>query len=90
MSKAKKASLSAALHDKTKTAEPVAVQPAKSPKPPKGQGDDLVQFNMRLPRDAKTQLDYLKLELGAPSIHAMMLEALDDFFQKHKKKRIAQ
>jgi len=36
----------------------------------------------------KTQLEFLRLEIGAKSVQSLMIEAINDLFEKHGKKRI--
>ncbi|MDI2113800.1 ribbon-helix-helix domain-containing protein [Commensalibacter nepenthis] len=50
---------------------------------------DLVQLNFRIDQAAKTQLEFLRLETGAKSIQSLMIEAINDLFEKHGKNRIA-
>lgn len=50
---------------------------------------DLVQLNFRIDQAAKTQLEFLRLEIGAKSIQGLMTEAINDLFEKYKKNRIA-
>lgn len=50
---------------------------------------DLVQLNFRIDQAAKTQLEFLRLEIGAKSVQSVMIEAINDLFEKHGKKRIA-
>lgn len=50
---------------------------------------DLVQLNFRIDQAAKTQLEFLRLEIGAKSVQSLMIEAINDLFEKHGKKRIA-
>lgn len=50
---------------------------------------DLIQFNFRIDPAAKTQLEFLRLEIGAKSIQGLMTEAINDLFEKYGKNRIA-
>lgn len=50
---------------------------------------DLVQLNFRIDQAAKTQLEFLRLETGAKSIQSLMIEAINDLFEKYGKNRIA-
>lgn len=50
---------------------------------------DLIQFNFRIDQAAKTQLEFLRLEIGAKSIQGLMTEAINDLFEKYGKNRIA-
>lgn len=50
---------------------------------------DLVQLNFRIDQAAKTQLEFLRLEIGAKSVQSLMIEAINDLFEKHGKNRIA-
>jgi len=52
-------------------------------------GNDLVQLNFRIDQAAKTQLEFLRLEIGSKSIQSLMIEAINDLFEKHGKNRIA-
>jgi len=51
--------------------------------------NDLVQLNFRIDQVAKTQLEFLRLEIGAKSIQGLMIEAINDLFEKYGKNRIA-
>jgi len=50
---------------------------------------DLVQLNFRIDQAAKIQLEFLRLEIGAKSVQSLMIEAINDLFEKHGKNRIA-
>lgn len=52
-------------------------------------GNDLVQLNFRIDQAAKTQLEFLRLEIGSKSIQSLMIKAINDLFEKHGKNRIA-
>lgn len=80
MTKAKKNNLAAALLNDTKQ-----VKPAVKATPEGG----TVQMLFRVDPAAKKQLEFLRLELGEKSLQGMLQEALNDYFQKHGKDRIA-
>ena len=46
-------------------------------------------FGFRLDPAAKRQLEFLRLEIGAKNLQALMTEAVNDLFEKYKKDRIA-
>lgn len=50
---------------------------------------NLVQLNFRIDQAAKIQLEFLRLEIGAKSVQSLMIEAINDLFEKHGKNRIA-
>ena len=51
--------------------------------------DKYVQINLQIDPAVKFQLDTLKLELRAKSTKSLWMEAINDFFEKHGKDRIA-
>lgn len=51
--------------------------------------NNLVQLNFRIDQAAKTQLEFLRLETGSKSIQSLMIEAINDLFEKYGKNRIA-
>ena len=48
-----------------------------------------VQLNFRVDPAAKRQLEFLRLEIGARSLQELLREAMNDFFEKHGKDRLA-
>jgi len=48
-----------------------------------------VQINFRVDPAAKRQLEFLRLETGAKSLQELLIEAMNDLFEKHGKDRIA-
>lgn len=80
MPKAKN-NLAAALRSEGKGAKPT---PVKSE--PIGEA---VQINFRVDPAAKRQLEFLRLEIGAKSMQELLIEAMNDLFEKHGKDRIA-
>lgn len=53
---------------------------------PEGKG---VQISFRVDPAAKRQLEFLRLEIGAKSVKDLLIEAMNDLFEKHNKDRIA-
>ena len=80
---AKKKDLAAALHsgDKPKPVE------AKATK--KTAFADKTPIIFRVEEAAKRELEYLRLDIGAKNMQALMIEAVNDLLEKHGKKRIA-
>lgn len=80
MAKSKKNNLANALLQ-NRTSEKPAIKSQ-----PEGEA---VQVLFRVDSAAKRQLEFLKIELGEKSLQAMLTDALNDYFQKHGKDRIA-
>ena len=50
---------------------------------------ETVQINFRVDPAAKRQLEFLRLEIGAKSLQELLIEGMNDLFEKHGKDRIA-
>jgi ApbE superfamily uncharacterized protein (UPF0280 family) len=83
MSKKNKSSLAEALRENKKPSVTASAPQAG------GTGDDKSVLFIRLDPDAKKQLEFLKIEQNAPSITALMSEAINDLFLKYGKEPIA-
>ena len=81
MTKAKQNNLAAALLSEGKPAK----RPAMKPEP----SGETVQINFRVDPAAKRQLEFLRLEIGAKSLQELLIEGMNDLFEKHGKDRIA-
>lgn len=81
MAKAKTNNLAAALRSEGKGAQ----KPVLKAEPEGGN----VQINFRVDPAAKRQLEFLRLETGAKSLQELLIEAMNDLFEKHGKDRIA-
>lgn len=80
MTKAKTNNLAAALRN----------QPAKRASLIKASPEgDNVQINFRVDPAAKRQLEFLRLETGTKSLQELLIEAMNDLFEKYGKDRIA-
>ena len=81
MTKAKQNNLAAALRSEVKPAK----RPVMKPEP----SGETVQINFRVDPAAKRQLEFLRLEIGAKSLQELLIEGMNDLFEKHGKDRIA-